>query len=515
MSSSDQGESSSRKKQRLSSPTYDEQYELSLGQIQAFDALDKTISQHTSLSPKSPPKQSQANTPRSRRRRNLAIAMALKENVPKDDMNNVSTAPLRDGSSDGNVQKPKGSQTASDLPSQMKHSEFGSALNVALINSEEKGSPSSSPDISPEPDLAAWFASSDIPSVGFASARALVEDRNSEWLTAPAPAGIAGFQSAKSVRMPVISDPEISDANASYLANAGELEEAPAFTGFTTGSNLLQPGKGSATILMPSAEALAKAAKRLAQWDREFDDEVEDTSIIAELQEDAGTSFSGFSSAAGAFRPALIVAQNSPDKIPPSTPTPAGTSSARSFSPLVHRGPFDKKLEFKPPLLTAFPSRVRQASNNIIGSSVNPKRAAESRGFTAPARVAGPSTPVRRTAPLSSPKKSLGVTPRHAVGGSLQKPTFSTPFKTGIKPGDFGRLAPAAKPSANSAVRIIGSGNTKPAVAGSSNLLLTKSKGKQRAAYIDLLGSGDRQSLATCGLRPQTYDAQELEAMGM
>ncbi|KAI0785379.1 hypothetical protein BC629DRAFT_516029 [Irpex lacteus] len=221
----EQDSPSSRKKQRLSSPTYDEQFELSQDQIKAFDEFERALTQRCpSPSPKSPLKPSQAITPRSRRRRNIAIALALKENVPKDGETIAVDAKSREGSRSlkSRTTKTSGFQSASSIPTPLQQTEpphhppppkyagFASASALAA----EKSSPTPSPEAPPEPDLAAWFASSDVPAVGFASARALVDasvsngdgngkgegdEDEDEWFSAPAPVGAGGFKSAKSI----------------------------------------------------------------------------------------------------------------------------------------------------------------------------------------------------------------------------------------------------------------------------------------------------------------------------
>ena len=269
-------------------------------------------------------------------------------------------------------------------------------------------------------------------------------------------------------------------------------EETPAFTGFTTGSNLFNPAKSKSKILMPSAEALAKAAQRLAQWDKEYIDELDENDDAPIMPEETSpemtpsTSLSGFSSAAGAFRPVLNGVENSfSEQQPPSTPSPAGPSglAGRSFSPLVPRGATDKKKEFKSPLLTTPASRTQQqTSSSYVSSPLKSKFTGGTKGFVTPMRVAGPSTPGKPSMPISSPKKSLGVTPRRVTGSVGKKPAFSTPFKAGMRPGEPGRAVLSVTQVASPAVRVIGSGKI-PFVGGG------KSKGKGRATYFDLCRS--------------------------
>ncbi|KAI0348270.1 hypothetical protein BDW22DRAFT_74345 [Trametopsis cervina] len=211
---------SSRKKQRLSSPTYDLQYDLSQDQLQAFDELDQALTQRKrrSLSPRPSAPPSQAITPRSRRRRTIAIAMALKENVQDDVAGKAHAAPSPTVGSNP-APKAAGFQSAASLAElpRSKYSGFGSALHIAPENTSTLDPPSSSPDPPPEPDLAAWFASSDVPTglAGFSSAKAVVEHQNEDWFTAPAPAGALGFKSAKSIHAP--GDTEGHSLSVSHL----------------------------------------------------------------------------------------------------------------------------------------------------------------------------------------------------------------------------------------------------------------------------------------------------------
>lgn len=170
--------------------------------------------------------------------------MALKENVPKDGetiavdgeclygytieitahISTAASAKSREGSRSlkSRTTKTSGFQSASSIPTPLQQTEpphhppppkyagFASASALAA----EKSSPTPSPEAPPEPDLAAWFASSDVPAVGFASARVLVDVRErygngngkgegdedeDEWFSAPAPVGAGGFKSAKSI----------------------------------------------------------------------------------------------------------------------------------------------------------------------------------------------------------------------------------------------------------------------------------------------------------------------------
>lgn len=73
------------KKQRLSSPTYDEQFELSQDVVAAFDDFERKLSQAPPSIPFSQPRSSQANTESARKRRRSQIALALGQVLTESD----------------------------------------------------------------------------------------------------------------------------------------------------------------------------------------------------------------------------------------------------------------------------------------------------------------------------------------------------------------------------------------------------------------------------------------------
>ncbi len=332
-----------------------------------------------------------------------------------------------------------------------------------------------------------------------------------------------------------------------HLTNPSSI---PAFVSFAPSSSLFTTAtsnpKAKSKTLMPSAEALAKAAQRLAQWDKEFEDEVPGNGVSAEEEEvvKASTSkgFGGFESAStagfssasaagfssasaagfssasasglglgisggggGGSRPVLGTLENSFQ--PPSTPTPAG----KGFAPLVSRiaptlNNAKEKKEFKSPLLTTLNTPAPARASSHVPAFSSPLKPTAHKGgtkaFVAPTRlgVAGPSTPIRppplpsastvtpiRPPAFTSPaKKSLGVTPRRTetTGGLGKKPGsgFSTPFKAGMRPGESGRMA-LDTPS----TRTVASPAVHVTGSGRVGTVATsKGKGKGRATYFDL-----------------------------
>ena len=73
---SDDEHSRAAKRQRLSSPTYDEQVELSEDIVEAFDAFERTLSQQL---PPSQARRSQGLSASAKKRRDSMIALALSQ----------------------------------------------------------------------------------------------------------------------------------------------------------------------------------------------------------------------------------------------------------------------------------------------------------------------------------------------------------------------------------------------------------------------------------------------------
>lgn len=284
---------------------------------------------------------------------------------------------------------------------------------------------------------------------------------------------------------------------------------------------MLNLGNAKTNVLVPSAEALAKAAETMQRWQKEMEDEFPDP---ADLDQDPD-----YHDPSPAFRPVLGAVENSViERQPPGTPSPVG-DGFRSLSPLIHRAAPKRKHGFKSPLLTTSTAST-SGSSDYVASPLKSNCLEEP---VTPARRS--TSTVMRTGAMSPPRKALGVTPRRPVGGpSSSKPVFVTPFKAGTRPGDVERpkseiirSAVHPEPRLNSTAagtRIIG---------GDAHLSpSTWAKRENRATYFDLCESFEsccsdavyqmlaakpenRQTLATCGSRPQSYSQIELEAMGM
>lgn len=248
----------------------------------------------------------------------------------------------------------------------------------------------------------------------------------------------------------------------------------PAVVGFTTGSSLMTSGTGKKTLL-PSAESLAKATERMKQWERDMQDEFpEDSGDDDMLLKDAPTF-------QPTFRPVLEAVENAfAERQPPSTPSPAG-GKFTSLSPLASRATSEKKA-FKSPIITTAATKAK-ASTGYIASPLNPNRFTDPKPPVTPARPVSLFTPAKLPT-MSPPKKTLGVTPRHTGGGpSTTKPAFSTPFKSGMRPGDPGRLrfdtARSTRKAEAAAPSFVINGVRRPTPS-------SKAKGKEHAVCFDL-----------------------------
>lgn len=82
---SDDEYSRAAKRQRLSSPTYDEQVEMSQDIVAAFDAFERDQSQHP-RPPQGPGRPSQSLSASERKKRDSAIALALSQPVQGADL---------------------------------------------------------------------------------------------------------------------------------------------------------------------------------------------------------------------------------------------------------------------------------------------------------------------------------------------------------------------------------------------------------------------------------------------
>jgi breast cancer 2 susceptibility protein len=316
-------------------------------------------------------------------------------------------------------------------------------------------------------------------------------------------------------------------------------DSANTFVGFQTATMAKQdalPGFQRPSIngakpkafLIPSAAALRKAEEKMKEWQEDG----HPSSPQSTPKEPASSLVTqpllsprpAFSTATKVFSPIQV----------PETPTPAPnirsanaepppTSIRSSFQSLGGK----KQLKpFKPPSMAAAPLRPIATAN-----------------FNSPLRVHQPIAPVSSQvsstpAPLSPlrpssvanqvmSQKPLGFTPRH---GSTTRPKFVTPFKVGLNgPSTLGITKNTPTPLRQG---VVANRIYPPSLSHSPRPSKLKDKwgGKifdistsrvQKTLFLLTLNPftpappPGRQTLATSGLHPQAYSAEELEDMGM
>ncbi|TBU29846.1 hypothetical protein BD311DRAFT_660398 [Dichomitus squalens] len=408
--------------------------------------------------------------------------------------------------------------------------------------------PSSPPP--PQPDYDSWFDSdaSALPSdaLGFKTARTILEPLEAgEGHASQAPV-FAGFTSASGLvqsqstshggsgdSAPEVVEPSPSASFATGFASAASI-------GFSSAAKLTG---GKSAWQAPSAEALARAAQKMKQWEEEFVREDVSTSVApAHTNQDIENTRAGPSSSvpqpAAApslqtpLRPALRPMENSAPSPAQLPDTPLASKNPTHYTN-IGGGVQMKNKQFKSPLINK-QDRPASASAARLRSSLNPVRASSSKlpavftfGAASTVPTAVPATPARPApAPESgtsivttspSKGKSLGMTPRRLPGGGLKsagKAKFTTPFKLGMAPGEAGRTQLGAKAKAETSVqtplRVDVRGTPSSSAKGKS-----VSVARKEYKFFDLNPRPDRKTLASSGLRPQSYTGDELEDMGI
>ncbi|EED85186.1 predicted protein [Postia placenta Mad-698-R] len=531
----------SPKRMRLSSPTYDEQTCLSQEEMQAFDILDRQLSQTTLPEPRP----SQALSSIERRKRSRAVAFALDEGQDENRSSEVagareplspSSSPHRNSSQESG---PKASlptfpvfQSASTLhitradgatdpishndsssapsdkdesatgaisistPSRRSPSGFGSALRFEEEEVTDRAGaddlPSSSPDAAPEQDLATWFNSTSASpiAVGFQSAKSLRDDDAPSGSSDPAEnttLDLPGFTSGRSVLLG--ANPSSTPSDSPF-----ELDSGTALVGFTSGINLIRPSQGADAgkskaqdWTRPSKEALALAALKMKRWQEEIEEDLTDTTRIEE--ETTRPQSASIAPPPETPRAALRAVENSPAH-PPDSPTPASTGFGRAGALGMKPAVGGKNKAFKSPLMNVATKRAA-ATPSYVGSPLNPNRStplASSSKIPAPAFTplhVGTPAPAALTA-FRSPAKALGLTPRRlgAGLGTPGKPNFTTPFKPGMKPGELGRQQLAQTKASQTPATTVGVIKISQATVHAQSKSL--SKGKERQRFFDL-----------------------------
>ncbi|KAL5536048.1 hypothetical protein ACEPAF_4152 [Sanghuangporus sanghuang] len=423
------------KRQRLSSPTYEAEFEdFNSDDLLELDRIEVTLSQIQRQQPASSsssqriPQSSQAISPNSKKRRLRAITDALQDSGDK------------------------GISGFSD-PVSEKRAGYGSTgfKSVAAIsdrshNNHDAESSSSQSEHPPEKDFTDWFKPATAPD-----------------------APLLGFQAVSKCL-------KLSSDNSNVELNSENKE----LSGLESAAN------AQAIALEPSKAALERWSKKLEDWSAEDETWVKEvTTTQAPLKRASGADSS---------RPPLTSMLNSP--VVHRSPQP------RSFStPLLNRNAVHRPRGFKSPLLPQQASRIdnsREASplKGNIGVAQTPRThpptSASVTGFETPDHHFRAfsdtslqfSTPVRPSA-RNRPNSVIRRPPR---------PSFATPFKKGMGPGEPGR---AALENLEQPKKMEPVPTLEPPVA---QLKVAKS-GK-----ITLEGSG---------LRPHRYSSEELENMGL
>ncbi|KAH9923670.1 uncharacterized protein B0H18DRAFT_1014556 [Fomitopsis serialis] len=526
---------------RLSSPTYDEQVNMSQKEIEAFDEYESSQRPLRLRSP-DPPETSEL-----KRRRSKATAdnsdewdgqgrkkrISLERQSSFDEMFAPlppNERPQADGADTTVIPTFSGFVSAARVavantvdhaddadvvqtthtPTKSHGFGFTSAANLANSSFEHQVDtlPTSSPDAPADQDYSDWF-SAKIPegaATGFQSARAVKSAPPVNDAIAPLDPALTALPAFTSSRILFENErgPPMSQINT----------ESPTISGFSSAINYVHSIENGTTVqdwAKPSADALARAAAKLKAWEAEMDTDFTVDPSIPELPEGGG--------ALGRIdfeRPALRAMENSfaPAASVPDSPTPSRAGFSRAGGSMGKLPGLGKNKAFKSPLLvrpTATPKTT--AGTSYVNSPLNPNAAASTSklppAFATPTRPGTSSltsfTPLMpRT---TTPGKSLGLTPRRlGFKSAAGKPKFVTPFKPGMKPGESGRVELEQKTldaSQRASVTVIGS----PRPAYNNN----KATGK--TTFFNLAKPSGRQTLQSSGLRPQTYDEVELSDM--
>lgn len=387
-------------------------------------------------------------------------------------------------------------------------STFLSALKASGGQAEPPlDAPNASPNELQDRDLDSWFSSS-VPAdaKGFASASLLIRETDDDWFRPSSKlTGFGGFKSAS--RM----SPEHDSAQPSETSH-----EIPAFVGFRSASGLNSKGSSSSDgLLAPSAAALKAAEEKMKKWQREIDMEV--TSTMTQQDEDLPPVSVGPSG-----RVSLGVDENSPvPALPqqPETPTPLGSGFKRPHVSNAIAGPSRHPKAFKSPLLV--PPKTKEAHTSIsartahVPSVLNPNRVNDSRISSAFPSVKG-SAMTTPTRPLvTSPKKTLGVTPRRVGQSGGIKSKFVTPFKPGMRPGEPGRrqLSESQLENAAGSSKIVLCTPQRRKVSGDPCRCYTLPSEVSRAHCF--WPATMKVPLSESGLMPQSHSPRRLRSFGM
>ena len=395
-----------RKRQRLSSPTYEEQVEgLTQEDLAAFDEMEALLSQDF-------------QTSREERSDEEVLGAGLKEAVP---LNWGNTLPQSQGPSSSYpsfAPANKMSKPTDDPDNPFTHGVvkttdeqhlrpspgFASASRLSLETGHDR---SPSPEVPADADYASWFD--------------------------PVPADL-----------PVtFAIPVFTKASAAPV-----FAKASAMAGFSKAS--------SSAVIMPSETALAKAKAKLEAWEKEDPEAAAGDENATDFFSSGAQRFDG---PVGFQRAYAAHGEHSPVKRPalgtlpnilntPNTPTPLGfgrPTNGVPSKPITSSIAAQRSAAFKSPLAKSLHTHP---TANLPGSPLNPNRPTSSLGFTT---ASGNPHPLAGT-PFTAPRPSTNVpitsagfatplratTPAAAIRTRPAK--FVTPFKANMKPGEAGRL---------------------------------------------------------------------------
>ncbi|KAF8910112.1 hypothetical protein CPB84DRAFT_1723940 [Gymnopilus junonius] len=473
--------SPARKRQRLSSPTYDGQVEdLTEAQFAEIDAIEERLSQKANLLTRGaqPLSDDQEATDSSR----------ISDPVGQIDW---SSSQSREPSSPNRALHFTSEKVANirDDPENPFTNGFSSAAKLQAVN------------FTP-------------PMIGFASAsKILVDHKNYE--RSPSPEVPPPEPDLDSWFNPVPIDTPAT----AFTSSASFLSSGSVVAGFSTASK-----KG---LIMPSKEALVKAKAKISAWQQEddtgLDNSNDENSFMSSSSNVAQKpdTFIGFKTASGSFapssiRPALQELGNnmrtpvtpSPDFSRPSLP---GFTKANSSvqSPSLHRPG-----QFKPP---TFKQPHTPTTGTTFSSPLNLNRQPLSLNFTSAASTHPLAAPPINATQQASTSSSALTTPLRSKGqkGPIKStPTpFKTPFKPGMRPGEPGRLKLG---ESSTPLRIaVTTPIPTPAKTNETWVARPMPTLNQRKEFFNLKPNFERKSLASSRLAPQQHTAEELEYMGI
>ncbi|KAI1793117.1 hypothetical protein LXA43DRAFT_1060141 [Ganoderma leucocontextum] len=594
---------SAHKRQRLSSPTYDEHFPITQDDMRAFDEIDKQLSQRTCLVPSQArclpaeePRDMEADTiregghgataqewsssplhnPTTTQERAAEdafftgagggrgfVSAAALPSKPSGDIPSAAVSGFTSAAAIPSAPKPTKLRASGSFTSNLTDTS-GTRLNPVETTSSDPSTSTSSASRGfgpasalparpedpcddddrpstppPQPNYDSWFDSdaSVLPPDAFAfkTARAIMDPTGAGKDSASQAPQFVGFTSASGLaQSESVSQSRLDESTVPSSVSApftGGFSSAVSI-GFSSAAKL---NGGKSSWSAPSAEAIARAAQRMKQWEEDFAREEASTSATSAKQDienvHAGPSSSPSVSrpaAAPSFqtplRPALRPMENSPAQLPD---TPLAAKNPTHYTN-IGGGVQMKNKPFKSPLVNAKKQAFTPATSAARpGSSLNPAKATSGSklpavftfGTASTVPTAVPATPVR-AAPMPGPStltspgkgKSLGMTPRRMPGGLKSVGKFSTPFKAGMGPGEVSRTQLEVRMKAEASTQT-------PVRVGFRGTPASSAKGKAVARneykFFDMNPRPDRKTLASSGLRPESYTRNDLEDMGI